>query len=173
MSSSYNEYELWYNIFMDAKLMWCAGFFQGEGYVGVRRSKVKALDIGITQYYDRTPLDRFAEYVGTGTVNGPHTNKYTDQAFQYRKTGIEAERVIKDLLPYLTGKKLLQAEKALSEMQEYRTQNGGFNKKNRPKGMKTHCPSGHDYSVSGKITSKGYKICKTCHAIQKKKMRNK
>jgi len=158
---------------MDATLMWCAGFFQGEGYVGVRRSKVKALDIGITQYYDRTPLDRFAEYIGTGKVNGPHKNKYTDQAYQYRKTGIEAENIIKILLPYLTGKKLLQAQNALLEMEEYRNQNGGFNKKHRTKGTKTHCPSGHDYAVSGKLNSSGYKICKTCHAEQKRRLGEK
>jgi hypothetical protein len=158
---------------MDAKLMWCAGFFQGEGYVGVRRSKVKALDIGITQYYDRTPLDRFAEYVGTGSVNGPHKNKYTEEAYQYRKTGIEAEKIIELLIPYLTGKKLIQAQKALEEMEEYRLSNGGFNKKNRKKGTKSHCPAGHDYSTHGKINKDGYKICKTCHAEQKRKLRNK
>ena len=164
---------MWYNIFMDAKLMWCAGFFQGEGYVGVRRSKSKALDIGITQYYDRTSLDRFAEYVGTGSVGGPYKNKYTDECFQYRKTGIEAEKVLEKLLPYLTGKKLLQAKNALDEMKEYREQRGGFNKKNRAKATKTHCPSGHDYALYGKLNKSGYKICKTCHAEQKRKLRNK
>lgn len=153
--------------------MWCAGFFQGEGYVGVRKRGNAALDIAITQYYDRTPLDRFAEYVDGGSVGGPYTNKNTTECYQYRKTGKEAERIIKLIIPYLTGKKLEQAEKALKEIEEYRIARGGFNKKPRLKGTKTHCPSGHEYSVTGKLNPYGYTICKTCHAEQKRKLRKK
>lgn len=120
-----------YNISMDneSKIMWCAGFFQGEGYVGTRKSQNMALDIAITQYYDRTPLDKFKEYIGGGNVNGPYKNSLTDECFQYRKTGIGAEEILKKIMPYLSGKKLKQAEKALQEIELYRKQRGGFNKK--------------------------------------------
>ena len=154
--------------------MWCAGFFQGEGYVGIRnKNGIKALDIGITQYYDRTPLDRFAEFLETGSVNGPYSNSKTNECYQYRKTGIDAEAALEKILPYLSGKKLEQAQNALNEMKEYRESRGGFNKKNRKKNTKTHCPSGHDYSKFGKINPYGYTICKTCHAEQKRKLRKK
>lgn len=148
----------------ESKLMWCAGFFQGEGYVGVRRGDIKALDVAITQYGDRTPLDRFAEYVGCGRVGGPYKTASGSESFQFRKTGRGAEAIIESILPLLTGKKLIQAESALREMAEYREKMGGFNKKNRKKNTKEFCPQGHPYELFGRPNSTGHTVCKKCIA---------
>ena len=163
---------MWYYCSMDdiSKAMWCAGFFQGEGWVGVS-APTHSLAIKITQYRDRTPLDRFASYMGTGSVLGPYLNNRSGEyeVYQYAKMGIDAEVVTEKMLPFLTGKKLTQAEMALSKAQQAREARGGFNKKNRPRGIKEFCKNGHDLRIRGRKDSNGYIVCKDCHAASKRK----
>lgn len=156
-------------------LYWCAGFFQGEGYCGISTQKrihkddYKYVVIKITQYYDKDPLVIFQNTFKSGNVLGPYSQTRGDtDVYQYNVSGDEAEKIIREMIPYLYGKKLKQANDTLEQITEYR-------KKNRPmpKAKKTHCPSGHEYAVNGKINSKGYWVCKPCHAEQKRKQRAK
>jgi hypothetical protein len=154
-------------------LYWAAGFFQGEGYAGISLAKrkikedYKYVNIKITQYYDRTPLDKFQSIFGLGTVMGPHFKKRGDQeVYQYAASNSDAETILKYILPILSGKKYDQVNEVLLEIYKYK-------QKDRPmkKNTKKHCPSGHDYSIVGYINPYGYMVCKTCHAEQKRKLR--
>jgi hypothetical protein len=156
-------------------LNWCSGFFQGEGYCGIAKSKRKYLDdykyfvIKITQYYDKTPLEKFINTFGTGSVQGPYSKSRGDTGvYQYVVSGEDAENIAKNMLPYLTGKKKKQVEDTLYEIKEYRK---NPREPNKPK--KKSCPSGHNYLEFGKINSQGYYICKPCHAESKRKLRAK
>lgn|SRR5574341_1294372 len=56
------------------KLAWCAGIFDGEGYVGLKygnkNSGKKYLIVAIGQK-DRRILDKFKNYVKMGNITGP------------------------------------------------------------------------------------------------------
>jgi hypothetical protein len=157
------------------KVAWAAGFFQGEGYIGVSTSKtgVKSVQIRISQHYDPTPLQKFVDYFGQGNVLGPYLRDGELKYYQYHKGGIVAEEIAITMLPYLSGRKEKQVREALDIMTKYRESRGGFNKKTRSKNTKTHCPSGHEYAVYGKLNPYGYTICKSCHAESKRKLRKK
>lgn len=154
-------------------LSWAAGFFQGEGYAGVSKIKRKIKEdyqysvIKITQYYDKSPLEKFNKIFKTGSVIGPNKNKRGDkEIYQYVVSNNDAEYILKHLLPLLSGKKKKQVENVLISINKYK-------KKERimPRNTKSHCPSGHDYGKVGYINPYGYTVCKTCHAEQKRKLR--
>ena len=160
---------------MDNNLHWCAGFFQGEGYCGISSQKrvhkedYKFAVIKITQYYDPEPLLLFKEVFNAGNVLGPYEKSRGDTGvYQYAVSGEPAELIIEKLIPMLYGKKLEQARKTIQEINSYKKISRPM-----PKAKKTHCPSGHNYQEYGKIGSKGYWICKPCHAEQKRKLRAK
>lgn len=55
----------------ELELAWAAGFFDGEGYVGVVRDKRPGRTLKLNLYLeqvDRRPLDRFVAAVGCGRV---------------------------------------------------------------------------------------------------------
>ena len=154
-------------------LCWAAGFFQGEGFAGIATAKrkykedYKYISIKITQYVDRTPLDRFKKIFQVGSVQGPHiNNRGESEIYQYAASSNDAEKILKIILPELTGKKYLQVKNVLQDIKKYKEKDRPM-----PKGKKTNCPKGHDYSVVGYVRPNGYIICKTCHAEQKRKMR--
>jgi hypothetical protein len=152
---------------------WAAGFFQGEGFAGISLAKRKYKEdyqyvmLKITQYNDRTPLDKFQEIFSYGSVQGPYTNNRGEsEIYQYSASSNEAESILNKILPALTGKKYIQVKNILDKINLYRLKDRPM-----PKGKKTHCPKGHDYSVSGYTRPNGYVICKTCHAEHKRNMR--
>lgn len=154
-------------------LHWAAGFFQGEGYIGISSTKRKLkkdyryISLKITQYYDRTPLDKFFNIFKVGSVIGPHTKKRGDkEVYQYVASNSDAENIIKKIIPILSGKKLIQSSDALKSIEEYRSE-----KRPMPRNTKKTCPSGHSYAKVGYINPYGYTVCKTCHAEQKRKLR--
>lgn len=154
-------------------LYWAAGFFQGEGYAGVIKTKRKIKDdykyvsLKITQYYDKTPLDKFCSIFNVGSVLGPYSKKRGDDGvYQYVVSGSDAENILNKIIPILTGKKYDQVLSIINEMKEYRSIDRPM-----PKNKKKYCPQGHDYSSVGYINPYGYMVCKTCHAYQKRKMR--
>jgi hypothetical protein len=91
----------------DIELAWAAGFFDGEGSFslhtrGDRNNARPRLIIFISQC-DREVLDRFAEAVGLGNVNGPYSRgnpKWRDY-YTYGVQGQKVKVVAKQLWPYL------------------------------------------------------------------------
>lgn len=55
------------------ELAWSAGFFDGEGWVGIS-GRGKQLCLRVVQV-DRMVLDRFAAAVGIGRVTGPRARR--------------------------------------------------------------------------------------------------
>lgn len=154
-------------------LYWAAGFFQGEGYAGIAKTKrkVKAdyeyVSLKITQYYDRTPLDAFYKIFGVGSVLGPHTKSRGDkEVYQYVASNDDAEKILLKMLPVLTGKKYDQVLKVIEDIKKYKNI-----ERKMPRNTKMSCPKGHDYDKVGYINPYGYTVCKTCHAEQKRKLR--
>lgn len=154
-------------------LYWAAGFFQGEGYAGIVKTKRKLKEdyqycvVKITQYYDRTPLDNFYNIFKVGTIQGPYSKKRGDnEVYQYVVSNDDAEYVLSKLLPLLTGKKYDQVLKTINDISNYKIKDRPM-----PRNTKKTCPSGHDYDKVGYINPYGYTVCKTCHAEQKRKLR--
>lgn len=100
---------------MDNELAWAAGFFDGEGSIGViRRDGTLHVQIGQN---DPRPLDRFARAVGTGQVRGPYGPYLPGRKPQWKFTayGVEAAAVMDRLMPYLSGPKQEQYRRALDD----------------------------------------------------------
>jgi len=154
-------------------LYWAAGFFQGEGYAGIVKTKRKIkedyqyVSLKITQYHDRTPLDNFCKIFGCGSVIGPHNKTRGDQeVYQYVASNQDAEKILYKILPLLTGKKYNQVLKVIDDINKYKVKDRPM-----PKNTKKSCPKGHSYDKVGYINPYGYTVCKTCHAEQKRKLR--
>lgn len=100
----------------DLELAWAAGFFEGEGSVGVNRLGGVAqprLRLFIGQKNDRWPVDRFAAAVGLGNVNGPDKRG----VYQWSVSGAKAHQAMELLLPHLgeQSKKSRRYREALVE----------------------------------------------------------
>lgn len=108
---------------MDAKLIWAAGFIDGEGYVGAtncthgvsakRNSYTAVINVG---QVSRVPLDILQEILG-GSV-GPLRDRFGFH-YQWRVYGDKAAAAAARLLPYLVVKRR-QAE-LLLEFQATKT----------------------------------------------------
>ena len=106
----------------DVELAWAAGFFDGEGYVGVRRDKRPgrklALQIGIEQV-DERPLARFAAAVAwSGSPKLRPTQRATTRRPIYRLIMGHADTVqtMRVLWPYLSVPKREQFLRAAAEV---------------------------------------------------------
>lgn len=101
------------------ELAWAAGFFDGEGTIGVCTPPSKParhLQVRASQA-NRIPLDRLRRAVlDCGKVYGPYSNGplSTQPIFQYQAASFEhAQATIAMLWPFLCEPKRAQAEKAL------------------------------------------------------------
>jgi hypothetical protein len=113
------------------ELVWAAGFFDGEGYVGVQRKRPGprggrwslVLAMEITQV-DERPLQRFAAAVGCGSITlrtsrlGPRQRPQ----FRWRAAHGAAERALCALWPYLSEPKREQALCAVDAVHNDREQ---------------------------------------------------
>ncbi len=106
----------WAAIFlvMKEKIIWAAGFFDGEGWVGSRNSNryinkkgvlriYRCIQIAVSQV-NPDPIKIFHEMFGSGYrtkwLNGNNRTQ-----FEWRATANDAIRVLKILLPYLVVKR--------------------------------------------------------------------
>jgi hypothetical protein len=103
------------------ELAWAAGFFDGEGHIGVRRngpsfpSRRIGLHVGQA---DRRPLDRFLRAVGVGQIRGPdRQSKYPNAKLMFRfhvDNFQHAQHVVAVLWRWLSEPKREQAHLALT-----------------------------------------------------------
>jgi hypothetical protein len=144
------------NVVAETELAWSAGFFDGEGSTVVWRSTHSTQTmLSITQI-DRRVLDRFAEAVGEGGVNGPYERKAAGQQplYQYKAAGARAHRAMELLWPYLGQVKREQYERVVADVREAR------------RGAPEHelgtdvCRAGHEGNWT--IRKRGGRECRTC-----------
>lgn len=98
------------------ELAWSAGFFDGEGTVGLINAQTRKpnLQMSIRQVR-REPLDRFKMAVGVGSIGGPYTNPHGQDYYAYRVNGHRSVQAVMVLLwAFLSAPKREQAFKALS-----------------------------------------------------------
>jgi len=106
----------------ETELAWCAGFFDGEGYIGYHYTTPIYLQLRLEiGQKDKRVLERFRKAVGrTGvSINGPHKNGRSTRYV----LGIHNDNAIKVfnlLKPYLSEVKLEQGKEAIKEYEAYR-----------------------------------------------------
>lgn len=95
---------------MDAneKLIWAAGFFDGEGYIRVAKASpgraVGHLKVNITQVI-REPLELFRELFGGGIYTAPRGSASRQHADRWEAVSATAARALEAMLPYLVVKR--------------------------------------------------------------------
>lgn len=105
----------------EIELAWAAGFFDGEGYVGVYYDRRAALpkpklQVSINQV-NPEHLHRFRAAVGRlGNLTGPYKNGKWQPHFTYTAYGTAGITVMEMLAPYLTGEKVDNFEGAMETM---------------------------------------------------------
>lgn len=117
----------------DKELYWAAGFFDGEGYIGVTTQRSKGYEhhriaCSIAQT-TLEPLQRFQLAVKAGSIYGPYdyakkannTNKKIYWQFNSANTD-ESIRILNRLSPYLTAPKLVQFQTALEKYKGLRNE---------------------------------------------------
>lgn len=108
----------------EIELAWIAGFFDGEGYVGVEKNQT-TLAIQIAQVR-REPLDRILRIVNLGRVQGPYnrTNPKWKPIYVFNIRGSDSYKFMALIFPYLSLPKQEQYANALEKitaLQEKRT----------------------------------------------------
>ena len=117
-------------------IAWAAGFFDGEGCIGLdeqRYKRKKPRDKPLRPFIpniqlnntDKDLIVRFATIVGYGNVTGPYKtngrkNKPTHKATYFWKIAKQSEvkRILLMLLPYFGERRKLKAEQALYHLNE-------------------------------------------------------
>jgi hypothetical protein len=94
---------------------WIGGFLQGEGCIQshfVKGSNSTTLDlaVGLT---DQAPVFKFADFCRVSRPVNPRSYKNSKPAWIKSVTGVRAVRILTEILPFLVGGKLLEAERAL------------------------------------------------------------
>jgi hypothetical protein len=118
------EYVLcsWRNKLNREELAWAAGFYDGEGCLGIFKNKrglMLHMDIG---QVDRAVLDRFQAAVELGNVAGPYLKKNPNHApsYSWDACGFEkCQAVVAKLWHWLSPVKRAQAKVALSVAKSY------------------------------------------------------
>jgi hypothetical protein len=99
-----------------ASAAWAAGLFDGEGYVGCIRGRLRI----VVGQKDREVLDRFHAIVGDGNVLGPYFPKGR-QIFRWQVGGYSAtKRVYEILRPNLGRIKVIQFWNAFDKFKDAR-----------------------------------------------------
>jgi hypothetical protein len=108
------------------QLAWAAGFFDGEGWVGIvqyscQGRKYTRISAHVAQT-NLSILHRFQTTIGRGTVNGPYRvgRKNHKPYWTYQTSGIQdTQHLIAVLWTWLADVKRVQAKTALSAIGEY------------------------------------------------------
>lgn len=152
------------------ELAWAAGFFDGEGWAGVRRSTtwskilqeerisgVPGLRIVQTDPY---VLRRFQWAIGgMGTIAGPKklaNPNHSDRWEWQSNSWTEAQAITCLLWPWLSPVKRDQCHAALAECKVYRQRPRLYQ---RPG---THCRRGHEFTPENTYWSGDHRYCRIC-----------
>jgi hypothetical protein len=95
---------------------WVGALIQGEGcisscYVKVTDSTTIDLSVGMT---DPAPIFKFSDYAGTSRPTRPKSHQHEKPSWTKRVYGRRAFRILQEVLPFLVGEKLREAERALT-----------------------------------------------------------
>lgn len=106
-------------------IAWCAGFFDGEGYVGThggskREPDSKYLSASVNQK-GRVLLERFQTIIGFGTI-GKENSK--GMSALYFTSSADVIKLYEFLAPYLGPVKTAQFENAFKSWFDYRKKKG-------------------------------------------------
>lgn len=136
---------------------WAAGFYDGEGSCGSRNrlvpsgAKQRSISVQIAQSITPALLNRFAQTVEVGKVQGPYRTKNPNAKpyWMFRASGIDEVRLIATVLwPWLGDPKREQFESAIVRYDSFVPE---F----------PPCPHGSTYSICGPCHSaaatKGWK----------------
>lgn len=107
---------------LDPFIAWCAGLYEGEGTVyynkAVKTQKGRTyiqhqlmIQIGMT---DLDVLEKFQEFVDCGTISGPYYDRGRNRPIwrYYICKFNDVKRVMEDLTPWLSKRRIAQWEKA-------------------------------------------------------------
>lgn len=103
------------------QLAWAAGFFDGEGHIGITGTKNKHLHIQVCQT-EEGPLERLKAVLGVGKIYGPYnaTGLARRPYKQYHIDTFErVQHAICLMWPWLSRPKREQAKAAFSAYREY------------------------------------------------------
>ena len=136
------------------ELAWAAGFFDGEGWVGLS-GRGKQLSIRVVQV-DRRVLDRFAAALGLGRVTGPRTrrNPKWRPMYVYQVGGFPITQAIMAMLwRWMSPVKREQFAKASSTV---------LPRLGRWHRHQTTCSRGHFLSGDNLGRRHGERVCRAC-----------
>jgi len=111
------------------ELIWAAGFFDGEGYIGIAhqhwKGKLRKQAHAHVSQTDRRPLVRFKAAVGFGKIRErPDVQrKHPTWKRQFRwdiSSIANVTQLVQLLLPHLSAPKRLQAQQALAEWKRWK-----------------------------------------------------
>ncbi len=107
---------------------WVGGLVQGEGSIKchyVRPTDTTTLDIS-TGMTDPVPIFKLSEYYGLSRPAKPRAHKDWNPVWNKNVGGLRALRVLREILPFLVGEKLREAEKALEFFSPYGCRRGHY-----------------------------------------------
>jgi hypothetical protein len=139
-----------------SELDWAAGFFDGEGWIGVKpvgEGKGWYLALSISQMRPE-PLERFSAALGLGAkVRGPYSSRGAEM-WQYALHGDGARKAVRLLRPLVSAPKREQIDEALIAVRRARSH------ANR---NKTHCKRGHAFTLENTyVRTDGGRACRIC-----------
>ncbi|MGD0637326.1 MAG: hypothetical protein ABSA72_04735 [Nitrososphaerales archaeon] len=94
---------------------WVGGLIQGEGcveshYVRSMNSTAIQLAFGMT---DPDPIFKLCDLIGMSRPSRPKDDHFSQPVWVKRAVGLRALRILQEVLPYLLGEKLREAERAM------------------------------------------------------------
>lgn len=123
--------------------LWFAGLFEGEGYTGVQRGRVR-LSLGST---DRDVLEKLQTNLGGHIYATRKRKEHWKDFWKWELTvDSEARCVLERIMPYMGERRTRQIAAALSQQRSRRV-------------VGIHCPQGHLYSGRN---NRGAQICHEC-----------
>lgn len=100
-----------------AELAWAAGFFDGEGWIGVRQSGDRWYPRMSVSQCDRRTLLRFKQAIQGGKVIGPYFSTKHKPVHMWRcNCKAECLRIAESLWPFLSYQKRDQVLRAYSKI---------------------------------------------------------
>lgn len=136
-------------------LAWAAGFFDGEGTVGIshqsRPNPLPVLHLSVSQN-DTEVLERFKTIVGTGTIYGPY-DRIPNPIYAYKtQSWVMVQYVVALLWSYLGSIKREQARVALTT----------FHATRHVFKIDTCVKQGHSVALIALASGKRARRCNTC-----------
>lgn len=149
------------------KLAWCAGFFDGEGNIGLfkRNGFPFSLCLSVSQV-NKEVLIRFKNYIGNlGNLSGPWQPKgKRKEVWCFRTSKFEhVQAIVAFLWNFLGEVKRKQAYETLVNYNKRVLVSKGPKNKNLK-----YCPHGHEFTIENTKIYRGCRHCKTCSKLRKR-----